>query len=759
MLLKLRKKQELRREGSRLFLILSLGFSTLAFPQAPKGLLLKDMMNKDFTVTDLLESTLDPAQAENYGFEPDEYVTQEPTLDLSKRGVFEPLSNLSSVNENRTFEALVQKAKDNYLALQSTSSNPETAAIEALQPASPLSELLGSGPVVPHDSHSDSRDDSQHLINVGQKPAKTEHVSVTLDKKTIKVSAKEIFLPSIGAKLPFVIEQKDNETSELGFFVDSGVVDWNPSDRVLSAKKEGTGQIFLHYENQLLMLPVHVGKLQVEASVSTQFKVLQNLASSKTMRTGIDTHLDHELNLKNAKEASHKEISKKTHKVAKESLPSSKTESFSFALNRIPLETQKVEFRVVDERTDSQKNYPIVGAELKIIGTEFRKQTDSLGLVSGVDIPRNSSFLVSVKDPYQRYRPTVVEISASKLNTEETIPVTLLQQGVYEAYLQIAGSEGHGNLGSVCARVQSKEGKLLEGVTVSLDSIKTRPYYFNRYGFLDPQLSHTSEYAKFCVFDLEPGPFAFYFEQENGQKEGAIPLTVFAGSHLEHTFTLGKQLEINTVLAAAPTAFELWHGGRIMEKELRAIDYASFISLNSTQDWDFDPDSLKMRTEQGVSEGKAYYLSRSSEFEETLYRADASKDKGVEFVTPLFPNGFVEDLSYNANILRDVNNGTVLVEHGNLIGQMELSKDIEVTLWDQNSKAVGEKVLLNSEKGASAVFFNVSPGSYTIVVKSKDGVGIAYDTVLVYSGTLSYVHTGSPLLRESPNTELAQDLL
>jgi len=728
---------KIRNENSAkaLFVAFSLGFSTYAYPETQHGVMLEDVLNKDFVFDSLLETALDPTQHE---FEPDEYVTQEPKADIilaPKSGAFKPLEELSS-EKDKTFGALIQDAeqeRNDYLAAHAPAGDLMALDSGSLQPASPLAALLGTNPVIANPQ------------DLPLNPA-AQSVNVVIEKNTVKVSLKEIRI-AVGDKLPFSIDEKDKATSELGFFVrDGSMVSWNQTSKVLYAQKEGTTELYLHYDNQLLILPIHVGTADKQLQIPKELTVLNNLGQPRKLLASLDENLTRETRTEAASVKDERATPKKKNTVQHSS--TARNASFGFALDSRVLETTKVEFQVVDERS-GEKLYPIAGVDLHLIGSEFSKKTDSLGKISEIEVPKNSSFIVTVTDPYQRYRPSTVEIPASKIASGK-VTISLIQQATFNAYLRISANEYRSDAGSICATVQTANGKPLSGVTLTMDWEKARPYYFNRLGYLDPQSDRTNENGRFCVFDLDPGPFAFYFKRADGYKEAPIPLTLFTGSHLEHTFTLGEETELHTVLATAPTAFEMWHGGQIMEQEFRAIDYASFVSFGSTQDWNVDTDTVSMHSELSVNDGRAYYLSHSSEFEETLYRLDVDEDTPSDDpVTPLFPNGFLEDISYYANILRSENRGTVFIDHGSFEGQSELSQTVQVSLLDQDSKPVGEKVSMNTVSSSSTLFFNVSPGTYTVVVKSADGVGLSYDTLIVYSGTLSYLHTGSPLYRTS----------
>jgi len=707
----------------------SLCFPSFTFAQIQNGMKLEDALSKDFTVEDFIDKSIDPREQI---YEPSEYVTQE----LNTTNIysiqnpvhaesFKPLSELSADNEV-SFGAFVQEAEEKRSELLAKQQTPiQTPSLSLEQPASPLEVLLGNNTKI-----ANPQDPTTQKVREG--------VNITISKDSMLANIKEIRI-SVGEKLPINIQQ--NIKAEPSFFLrNQGVVSWNAKEKTLYAEKEGSTELYVTTGDKMAILSVHVGNVQAPLQLPSEMLVLNNLEQARNL------HADLESFDKEYKPRKFSSKGQRKREVIQH--PSvAQTDSYTFALDSIPFETEHVQFRILDEQSGASKIIPIPEVELHIVGSELTQKTDVLGMIAGLDVPRNSSFLVSIKDPLHRYHDSVVEISASQIRSGEPISIRLMDLKKYSSFLQISSSESRKEAGSLCATVQTLEGKPFAGLALSLN-LKQKPQYFNHYGYLDPLATETSDNGRFCVFDMDAGPLALTFRQNGKLLDANYPLTIFAGSHLENTITVGEQAEIKTVLAATPTAFELLGGGQIVENEYRAIDRASLISFGVNPDWDYDPDTSSMHSELSVHEGRSYYLANSSEFETTLYRVDTQDEQeNIEPVTPLFPFGFLKAISGAREIDIIPNTGTVYVDHGSFEGQSELSKTVEVTLLNHNSEKVGDKVSLTTISGSSTVFYNLEPGTYSVIVKSENGEGLAYDTVLVYSHSLSYKHTGSPRYR------------
>jgi hypothetical protein len=84
-----------------------------------------------------------------------------------------------------------------------------------------------------------------------------------------------------------------------------------------------------------------------------------------------------------------------------------------------------------------------------------------------------------------------------------------------------------------------------------------------------------------------------------------------------------------------------------------------------------------------------------------------------------------------------------VVEHGTLHGEEGLGQ-VRIKLFDHNGTDFGEAAYFGESPLRKAIFFNVPPGNYQVVVESTEGHWLAVNTLVVYAETLSYLRTGSP---------------
>jgi hypothetical protein len=150
------------------------------------------------------------------------------------------------------------------------------------------------------------------------------------------------------------------------------------------------------------------------------------------------------------------------------------------------------------------------------------------------------------------------------------------------------------------------------------------------------------------------------------------------------------------------------------------------------------------------SAGRVRTLVQAAEFEPTLYQYKNSS--GVSF-TPLIPRGFVEDLALYAQVSHDSSLGSVLVEFGHPKG---LDTSVNMRLLDQYGRDVGDGWYFSDAPLTKAMFFNVPPGIYSVLVETKDRYWVAADSIYAYSETVSYVNLGAQL-RYRPQRKRSDD--
>lgn len=815
--MKLKGVKSIRTRRNNFVLLFVIFFCPQLLAEASKEIPIDSLLGKDFTIADLVGNSEDedsgtarPVVRREAPSEPDRVpsINNESFASDDVFSIFAPAAIVPRSGSKPVPQVLVveqkkpKKKKELILAKPEPIDEPKSVAkLETKpgkldkkpkftayhgfpnDPSSPLAKLIGGGlseTIVEENKNPSSKPSNKVKIDSKldpiQEPALVavpamvqsglKSITVTLDADRAKINTEKVTVAA-GQSIPFSIHKTNVNLSTANVFVrDRSVVDWNEKEGLLTAHKAGLTEIYIYYANQLAILPVQVGaKAETVLDMPKSLAVLDNVAQAG--RDFLASFMD-EPKVSSPEQSLIKSETKVDQLIASEADPEeeenknskappkiSENPSFDFIekVEASPSQ-QKFDIKIVDERTDEEDHrvYPVAGVEVKLVGTSTMGTSDSLGVVGDIQIPKKSRFIVAVKDPYQRYEDTTVELSSDMVDEHNVATIRVLQKVTFDAYARIINNE-HPTVGnsSICAKVLDLKGQPLTGVSVTLDPGNgVRPYFFNRYGIFDPTMDKTGPDGRFCYFNLEPGPFAFFFKTANGQQEAPAPMTLFASSHLEHNFKVGDIEEVNSVLAVSPTAFERWNG-QMSHKAFRSIDYATLNPLGSEDEWQQARDSMTMVAKQTFYDGRSYYLAKNAEFEDTLYRID-SKNSDVGLVTPLIPRGFLENISNYSNIIRDLDKGTIFIEHGKFAENEDADNVLEVSLLDQNGNAVGEKVPLNG-LSSGTLFFNVPTGTYTVVVKSIDGVGLDFDTVLVYSDTLSYLRTGSQLQRIDTNQD------
>jgi hypothetical protein len=150
--------------------------------------------------------------------------------------------------------------------------------------------------------------------------------------------------------------------------------------------------------------------------------------------------------------------------------------------------------------------------------------------------------------------------------------------------------------------------------------------------------------------------------------------------------------------------------------------------------------------------GRIWTVSASSDFE-TSIQAVSVKAPLAKQISTLIPNGFMEDMSVFAQTHFNRDQGGVVVEHGNLT---DVSADgTKMRLVDAFGRDVGDGWYFADKPVSKAVFFNVPPGVYALVIETSSGHWIAADTVMVYSEAVSFAKTGGQIERVSSATQRA----
>ncbi|MBI2603617.1 MAG: hypothetical protein HYW48_11245 [Deltaproteobacteria bacterium] len=574
-------------------------------------------------------------------------------------------------------------------------------------------------------------------------------VNVVLKNKEIIIFPSELSIPHTGDAIEVNISEEDGTRSELNIFVrNQDLVEWRDNEKQIIGRKEGATELYLHYKNSLYILPVTVGGEENNVVLPRELTVLDSVREIRSASYPQNLNLETLQQLASLGKKSHPN-QEETEQI--EEAPEHAPEKATFITTPSPYAKHVIDLQIVDERSDEENGalFPANGVQVRFLGTEIESESDAMGVVRGVELLQGSSFLVEIKDPLERFRPTVFELSDP---IPDKVKITLLRNFAFDTYLQLAGSENRESDSSVCANVVSQDGKPQQDVKVEANVKGATPFYFNQYGYLDRLQDKTSKSGRFCMFNLEPGPLAFFFVNKDGEERGPVPLNLFEGYHSEYSFALGEKRYLETSLAAVPTAYEQWNGGAVGESHYRPLAYVDVYALGERgYPWEEDADRGVLYSSEETYNDRSFYLTRASEFEATLYRMDSRT--GDNHVTPLFPRGFLDDIAFFAGLAVNRWEGSVLVEHGPLAGEEDFD-GVKVTLLDHKGQKAGEKVAWEGSH-SSHLFLNVPAGTYAVKVASPDGKAFWYDTVLVYEETLSYLHTGSPVLRSSQSPLLS----
>ena len=414
-----------------------------------------------------------------------------------------------------------------------------------------------------------------------------------------------------------------------------------------------------------------------------------------------------------------------------------------------------VTLQLIDDRSDPEggKIYPVVGANVHVMGTEFVGKTDATGHLTIKDMPKKSRFLVRVDDPNDTVRSALAELPTQK---DGVVRLRLLRNLIFDGLSGIAGTVQKAGLGSYCGTVSEKASGRnhapVSGVEVRLDMPAEGPFYFNQYGFLDRAMGSTGPDGRFCYFNATPGPAGLSLYR------GDIalmtqPVAVFAGTHVEDELTLGNVRSLSVQLTSMATAQEQLSNDSAAAQAYKHVDMVDIIPFGTdTPMMQVGPGQVATQDPVPLTHGRQRVYARAAEFEPVVYTYNADD---VQKVVPLIPRGFIEDMSIYAQVGHDSTLGAVLAEYSAPNGASK--ETIAMRLIDQSGADVGDGWYFSDAPLTKAIFFNVPAGTYNLQVQTRDGYWLGSDTVIVYNETTSFVQLGSSLRYRGSSTKDAKD--
>lgn len=425
---------------------------------------------------------------------------------------------------------------------------------------------------------------------------------------------------------------------------------------------------------------------------------------------------------------------------------------------------KSIAIQVMDERSQREKGqiYPLEGVTVKLPGSDFSQKTSARGIVEISDIPAGARFFVTLKDDRGRILNQAVEIATEVDKSSELFRLKTFSYRSYYLYSNVFGLAQRTDLASVCIRAMSPDGAVpLGGITVSLDGEADGPFYMGDFG---PQanMDLTGSNGRACFFNVEPGLSELnFFDGESYLSTVSLPLV--RGFHLEDDIYLSNGSQINTYLISLPTGPQILYGDSLHQNQYFDVDFADMIAVGENSSLNYhSPGRLRIESGHTFYRGQLFSLSQAGEFETALYSFDTiTQNSREEYVTPLLPRGFVEDvfnelyLSENLpSVGWDPALGSVFVRHGQQEG--EQLENFNVRLVDHLGRDVRQAWLIGSADTGflQAVFFNLEPGYYTVLIESGPNHWVDARTIPVDYWLTSVVQTGAnltPFIPEDTN--------
>jgi len=408
----------------------------------------------------------------------------------------------------------------------------------------------------------------------------------------------------------------------------------------------------------------------------------------------------------------------------------------------------KMAIQVIDERSREYQNevYPVVGARVHIVGTPFTGITNATGHVVLRDIPQAGHFMVYIDDPNggsSGIVPTVAEVKVGRQNDQGVVRVRAMRYSAQNTFTGMVGQVQNANLGALCGRVENLvNGRNVPqaGITAQIDVRAAGPFYFTQFGFLDATGKGTGADGKFCYFNVEPGPVLLHLSSGSQLVFSAVS-SVFAGKFVDENFQLVQSTGVETRIVSAATAAEQRGNDKLVANSFKPVDFINLMPLGTGESMHYD-DEGKLTWGKGgvVHGGRVWAAIQASEFEQTLHGLNVDED-AEEQVTSLLPRGFLEDMAEQASVSIDSSLGSVVVDYGALSGQGQSLTNVR--LVNETDHDIGEGFYYADQPITKAVFFNVPPGKYQLMVETADHYWLAAETLFVYDETITVVQTGN----------------
>jgi len=585
-----------------------------------------------------------------------------------------------------------------------------------------------------------------------------EHPVIHVLSTTVGLSVQpaEVVFPRSGASVEFSVDELSGANHDKAIQIyprDPALLHWDAKARILTATANHVRtELYIARAGQLVVVPVVTGTpaaLPVNVASNRQQLALPpelvrlpapGLSKHAMLAMGESGSKDHMEGAAGAIgiHASKEDAARSGDDAAAQEVKLRRVSS--------PAARSSLRLKLTDDRTPSngERAYPVSAAQVYVAGAEFSSTSDAHGVVALSDLPAGSSLLIASNDPSGTYVRTaaMVDIPAAQKGAalyqrELIVPRAF----AFDAWTRMAGLVQDPALGSMCLDFV---GKAVDGIRAQLDVKSQGPFHFNRDGVLDHTASATLEAGRICWFNIDPGPVNVSAWRADRQVM-ASEFAVLAGRHTHEKVRLVPDVHGFHVQFARESAAHEQLGGDaavqryVLEDEQEAVLVATTQKLFSTGN-----QTQGVGSQTATEGGSAVVYLDSPDFEPAIYRVGSGNGISRDIsVLPAVPRGFVQDMAVFAQQSQEFTAGSVLVEFSPRQGQG--TEKIEFRLVNEYGHDVTEPWVFSDMPLTKAMFFNVPPGVYSLIIESKTGGWHGAETVSVYGEALSVVQSGSLL--------------
>jgi hypothetical protein len=238
-----------------------------------------------------------------------------------------------------------------------------------------------------------------------------------------------------------------------------------------------------------------------------------------------------------------------------------------------------------------------------------------------------------------------------------------------------------------------------------------------------------------CFFNVEPSVVSVNVFSA-GKPLAAGVTSVVPGRHREDQFSVMDNSKLELSIAAVTTSHEQLGSDGQLSNSFRQVEFIN-LSLAGESEFFAASESGKLQYDGDVNllNDRALVFGQDGDFELTAYQLDRG-DWNNGGVIPLVPRGFVEDMAVYADVPFDPSLGSILAYQFGVPSNVEIRFKL-VSLEDENRQMDGW--IYSQGSTAKAMFFNLEPGAYALLVESSQGHWLNYQEVFVYSETLSFI--------------------